>query len=93
MPKDLIWVDSCTVVAVGKGHFARKLELQGLRADRHELLIVALVRQELMQGNPLIASPKTPQWKQVPSLGEQRELARTAAACASRCIWRRTALE
>jgi hypothetical protein len=76
MPKDPIWVDTCTLVFIYKGDFALELELWNLRADGHELLIVPAVRHELMQGNPLTASPEKPQWEQVPSEAEQRDVAR-----------------
>lgn len=75
---DPIWVDSCTLIFISKGDFALELELQGLRADGHDLLIVPAVRHELFQGNPLTASPKRPQSQQVPSLAEQQEIARVA---------------
>jgi hypothetical protein len=76
MPKDPIWVDTCTLVFISKGDFALELELQELRREGHELLIVPAVRHELMQGNPLTASPKKAQWEQVPSEAERMEIAR-----------------
>ncbi|MBR0776801.1 hypothetical protein JQ625_18350 [Bradyrhizobium diazoefficiens] len=78
MPKDPIWVDTCTLVNISKGDFALELELQQLRAQGHELLIVPAVRHELFQGNPLTASPKKPQWQQVPRPADQIEVARAA---------------
>jgi hypothetical protein len=76
MPKDPIWVDTCTLIFIYKGDFALELELKSLRAQGHELFIVPWVRHELMQGNPLTASPAKPQWEQVPSEADQREVAR-----------------
>jgi hypothetical protein len=78
MPKDPIWVDTCTIVNISKGDFALELELQELRSQGHELLIVPAVRHELFQGNPLTASPKRPQWQQVPRAADQIEVARVA---------------
>jgi len=73
---DPIWTDTCTLVLICDGDFALETELQSLRAAGHELLIVPAVRHELMQGNPLTASPKRPVWEQVPSDAERERRAR-----------------
>ena len=65
--KDPIWLDACTMAEVANGDGALFSELQQLREDGHELLLVPAANNELLYGNPLTMDGKRSVISQVPS--------------------------